>query len=554
MIHEAISFIEREYESILRDSLSVLEKAGFLEFTTARREDGVKALDLILKAVKDMIRLENSGDFIDMYSRKDILMPLVDVARRHYTRGITFEMYFTCFKIILHSLENALLRSDMSDAEKLEHIVNMRRVVDASEAAFTVEWANISSDEFNTMLMEKNRNLSMTKSRYKNILESTEDIIILLDEDGLITDVNRKAEEFFGNVSKGNTLQQLLGFDDTDFEGLKARYSGNVSELPFCDTHYLSLRLIPMGNIAYGLRNYMVIIHDITCMVDHRVALENAVNTRTRELDKSKQFFKSIFSCAGEGMLIFDDQMTLLHSNRRACVLFGVADRENCLEKLKAVFSIGSQEILKETARKLDRGESWSGEMDMNGIKGTFPALATVNHFDVEGESYYSFILRDISGSKEMEKQLKEEKQLTEEKNITLKNIIKTISEDEQAYKGAVSRKLNGEVLPLLDRLHAEKDERSRSMTHSILKSTLRSMVNTSPAKQNAAMGKLSKTEKNVCLLIQADYSTKRIAEEMCVSVETVQTHRKNIRKKLGIKDRTVNLYSYLKTLDFNGG
>ncbi|MCG6881930.1 MAG: hypothetical protein LJE96_22645 [Deltaproteobacteria bacterium] len=38
------------------------------------------------------------------------------------------------------------------------------------------------------------------------------------------------------------------------------------------------------------------------------------------------------------------------------------------------------------------------------------------------------------------------------------------------------------------------------------------------------------------------------MAESMCISVDTIQTHRKNIRKKLGLRGMDVNLFTFLNT------
>jgi DNA-binding CsgD family transcriptional regulator len=50
-----------------------------------------------------------------------------------------------------------------------------------------------------------------------------------------------------------------------------------------------------------------------------------------------------------------------------------------------------------------------------------------------------------------------------------------------------------------------------------------------------------------VCQLIQLGRNGQEIAALLNMSFETVQTHRKNIRRKLGLKGRTVSLFSYLR-------
>lgn len=58
----------------------------------------------------------------------------------------------------------------------------------------------------------------------------------------------------------------------------------------------------------------------------------------------------------------------------------------------------------------------------------------------------------------------------------------------------------------------------------------------------------LSTTELRVAALIKNDLTTDEIADRLFISPETVKTHRRNIRKKLGIHNTSKNLVAYLKT------
>jgi DNA-binding NarL/FixJ family response regulator len=65
---------------------------------------------------------------------------------------------------------------------------------------------------------------------------------------------------------------------------------------------------------------------------------------------------------------------------------------------------------------------------------------------------------------------------------------------------------------------------------------------------QDSRLLKLTPTEMKICQFIQAGSSTKDIAESMCLSMDTILTHRKNIRKKLGLRGRHVNLFTFLNS------
>ena len=58
---------------------------------------------------------------------------------------------------------------------------------------------------------------------------------------------------------------------------------------------------------------------------------------------------------------------------------------------------------------------------------------------------------------------------------------------------------------------------------------------------------KLSCRETEICNLVRGGLASKDIAALLCVSRPTVESHRKNIRKKLGICNNGINLTSYLR-------
>lgn len=58
---------------------------------------------------------------------------------------------------------------------------------------------------------------------------------------------------------------------------------------------------------------------------------------------------------------------------------------------------------------------------------------------------------------------------------------------------------------------------------------------------------KLTYMEAKVCDMVENGFLSKEIAEHLNISVDTVKTHRKNIRKKLKLNKTGANMYIYLK-------
>ena len=59
----------------------------------------------------------------------------------------------------------------------------------------------------------------------------------------------------------------------------------------------------------------------------------------------------------------------------------------------------------------------------------------------------------------------------------------------------------------------------------------------------------LTDTEMQLCQYLRSSYSTKEIAQMQNISIETVKTHCKNIRKKLGITNKKISLATFLSNL-----
>lgn len=67
--------------------------------------------------------------------------------------------------------------------------------------------------------------------------------------------------------------------------------------------------------------------------------------------------------------------------------------------------------------------------------------------------------------------------------------------------------------------------------------------------KQYFEESRLSRSEAKIAELVIAGKTSKEIGNNLRISDKTVETHRRNIRKKLGIKDTKIELRSYLLAL-----
>jgi DNA-binding NarL/FixJ family response regulator len=90
-------------------------------------------------------------------------------------------------------------------------------------------------------------------------------------------------------------------------------------------------------------------------------------------------------------------------------------------------------------------------------------------------------------------------------------------------------------VLPTVERIALEESPLVRQAYRSALEEKIANMGVYAPDSTNL-LSRLTPREMDICRLIQQGWQGRAIAQELGISFETLQTHRKNIRRKLCLK------------------
>jgi DNA-binding CsgD family transcriptional regulator len=163
----------------------------------------------------------------------------------------------------------------------------------------------------------------------------------------------------------------------------------------------------------------------------------------------------------------------------------------------------------------------------------------------------------DITEQKKTEQLLKKKQRKLEiyaarldELTTTLKILLKKREQD----KNDMERDLIANVKKLIEPFIAEMkntdlDDRQKSLLN-IIKSNIHEIV--SPMTRKLSMENIDLTcaEIKIANLIRHGRTSKEISKILNISIKTVETHRKNIRKKIGIDRKKANLRSYLLSME----
>ncbi|MBW1962231.1 MAG: DNA-binding response regulator [Deltaproteobacteria bacterium] len=136
------------------------------------------------------------------------------------------------------------------------------------------------------------------------------------------------------------------------------------------------------------------------------------------------------------------------------------------------------------------------------------------------------------------------------ELNSALRVLLKKREEDRSEMEEKILLNVKHLVSPYLERL---KQSRLSSVQRSwlgMVESNLRDLIAPMARKLSAQHVGLTPTELQIADLIKRGKTSKEIAATLHLSHNTIISHRYRIRTKLGLRNRDVNLQSYLQTLD----
>jgi DNA-binding CsgD family transcriptional regulator len=181
------------------------------------------------------------------------------------------------------------------------------------------------------------------------------------------------------------------------------------------------------------------------------------------------------------------------------------------------------------------------------GGKGAYLSGLAAPLYDNDG-NYMGAVesIRDISDQKQVEETLRQRTILLEETNTALKILLKESAEAKEELEQKVLANVKELILPFISELEPTLTDESQRIYLETIKTNISEITSSFTKKLSSLYHGLTPREIQIADFIRQGKSNKEIAYLLKISVSAVDFHRRNLRDKLNIKGKKVNLRSFL--------
>ena len=255
-----------------------------------------------------------------------------------------------------------------------------------------------------------------------------------------------------------------------------------------------------------------------------------------------------------------DSEGTLIFVNKAYCRFFGKDAAELKGSKWQPLVC---QDDIPEIQRRLKtlspqnsvvviENRTWNADGDLRWMQ-----FINRGFFDEKGDlQEIQFVGRDITTLKEKEKLLRNREAEIRKKSEELKKIntalevlLERRNRQIDELKETIYRNFIKLILPDLNSLKNRVEKELNKKSISLVIENLENVLSPTTGLITSEKFALTNTEIRVAAMIRSGMTSAQIAEQLCVSLNTVGFHRKNIRKKLGLQKTGKAFAQYLRQL-----
>jgi PAS domain S-box-containing protein len=397
--------------------------------------------------------------------------------------------------------------------------------------------------------------LRTSEEKFRSMVENLHEVIYATDENGVSTYISPAVESLMGYGPAeivGRHFSEFICVEDLEyvkkqFEDSKvnhvkpSEYRVKTKSGGFRWVRTFS-RPISREGRGVGLHG---VLSDITEYKETEAALR-----------ESEKRYRDLLETMNEGFRVIDEKGFITYANEKLSEMLGYKVDEMVGRPATEFLDEESRKVWAKEFEKRKKRESSRYQMTLVRKDGErVPAIVSPRPiFDDSGMFRGSYsAITDVGNLKRTENALKErEKDLKgktinlEEVNAALRVLLKRMEEDKKELEDKVRLNVQQMIHPYLERLRAGGlSERQRGHLNK-LEANLDEIMSPFTQKLLSEHPRLTPAELQIANLIRQGKSSKEIADDLGLSLRTVETHRRNMRNKLRIKDKKANLRSYL--------
>ncbi|UCD64661.1 MAG: PAS domain S-box protein [Candidatus Zixiibacteriota bacterium] len=304
-------------------------------------------------------------------------------------------------------------------------------------------------------------------------------------------------------------------------------------------------------------RRYQESDMDLMTFVSRHISMAIERKLAEDALRESEKMHRSLVETLSEGLVVLDAAGAVTFANKTLCEMLGATRNDLTGSDLSQFLDRENRDLVKDRQRDCQPGSGESYEVQWlrrdGGVITTIVSPEAVT--DAEGRIIGSFaVITDISEWKKAEDKLRQattllrtEREALTQKNIALKEILEHIEKERQDYKQRICQDVQKAVAPFLGRLKAMADP-DRLKALEALEEQLTAVLAKDIDVFRDKYATLTPRELEICELIKVGMTSKEIGQRLSVSLLTVHKHREQIRRKLGLTSKGINLSTYLQS------
>jgi len=406
------------------------------------------------------------------------------------------------------------------------------------------------------LLKQAQEKLQESEERYKSLFDRSLDLVYLHDFQGRFLDANDAA-------------LKRLGYTKEEIHSLNFASFLSEDQIPIAiKSTEILLAGIQKGLTEYRLKHkdgsdvYVETRGSIVMSKGKPVAIQAIARDITERkkaeaaLKEAESKLRTIFDSAADGMLLAKiSDRKFSTANKKMGQMLGYTEEELLQMRVDDIHPPESLPyVMDQFTKQINQSITIAKDIPVLRKNGSvFFADVSAAPMNVNGEKCMLGMFRDITDRKKAEEALRQrEEELSiksrnlEEMNAALKVLLKQREDDRYQMEENVLTNVKTSIIPYLEKLKKGALSKQQKTYIKMIEDQISEIIAPFLRSLSRSSFDLTPQELRVADMVKNGHTTKDIADVLKISTKTVDYHRDNLRRKLGIRNQKTNLRSFL--------